>query len=129
MKSFQITEMFPVSSSTIYNAWLDSEEHSKMTGGEAVCTDTVGGLFTAWDGYISGRNHSLTPNKEIKQSWRTSEFKESDEDSDLIIRLTDNDEGCELTLIHSNIPEGQSDYKTGWVNHYFEPMKEYFDID
>jgi hypothetical protein len=31
-----------------------------------------------------------------------------------------------LTLIHNNIPKGQSDYEQGWINHYFEPMKTYF---
>ncbi|GAB5409367.1 MAG: hypothetical protein BalsKO_17320 [Balneolaceae bacterium] len=97
-----------------------------MTGGEASCTDYVGGTFTAWDGYISGTNISLIENKEIKQSWRTTEFTDSDDDSELIIRLKNIDEGCELTLIHSNIPEGQSDYKKGWIEYYFNPMKEYF---
>jgi activator of HSP90 ATPase len=32
-----------------------------------------------------------------------------------------------VTLIHSNIPEGQADgYKQGWEDFYFKPMREYF---
>jgi len=125
-EKFELKERFNVSASIIYYAWLNSNEHTKMTGGEAICSTEVGGEFTAWDEYIHGTNKSLILNKEIIQHWRTAEFSENDEDSELIIRLEDLDEGCELTLIHQNIPEGQSQYKQGWVDHYFIPMKSYF---
>jgi len=65
------------------------------------------------DEYITGKNISLTPYSEIIQSWRTSEFADSDPDSKLTILLKNTDSGCELTLIHEMIPEGQSDYKKG----------------
>jgi len=32
-----------------------------------------------------------------------------------------------MTVIHSDIPDGQGDdYRQGWIDYYFEPMKEYF---
>ncbi len=118
---------FNASPEDIYNAWLDSKEHTAMTGGEAECSDKAEGVFTTWDGYISGRNIKLVPNMEIVQNWRTSEFLEDDEDSVLKIRLSKVKNGTEMTLHHSNIPEGQLQYETGWKEHYFEPMTEYFD--
>jgi activator of HSP90 ATPase len=117
---------FNVKPSVIYEAWLNSKEHSNMTGGEAECNHQIGGTFFAWDQYISGTNKSLKINEEIIQSWRTAEFKDTDEDSELIIRLKEVREGCELTLIHTNIPEGQTQYKQGWIDNYFIPMKNYF---
>lgn len=126
-ESVEITETFGVSAAEIYKAWLESKAHSDMTGGEAVCSNEVGQSFTAWDEYISGTNKSLVANAEIIQSWRTVEFEEADEDSELTIRLKDVEKGCELTLIHSNIPEGQTQYKNGWVENYIEPMKRYFE--
>ncbi len=125
-ESLELKEIFPVPPSTIYQAWLNSEEHSEMTGGEAKCSDQVGDKFTAWDDYITGVNKSLKPNEEIIQSWRTTQFEESDEDSELVIRFKEIEGGCEVTLIHTNIPEGQTQYELGWVNHYFTPMKNYF---
>lgn len=110
----------------IFNAWLDSDKHSEMTGGEAKCSSEVGGTFTAWDGYIRGRNLELIENKKIVQSWRTTEFDESDEDSLLTIELTESENGTELILTHTNIPEGQTQYEQGWIEYYFEPMKSYF---
>jgi activator of HSP90 ATPase len=36
-------------------------------------------------------------------------------------------DGSKLTLIHTDIPEGQSEeYKQGWKDYYFAPMKVYF---
>ncbi len=56
-----------------------------MIEGEAKCSNQEGGKFTAWDGYIAGKNIQLITNKKIIQIWRTSEFNDNDEDSELII--------------------------------------------
>ncbi|MBO6523925.1 MAG: SRPBCC domain-containing protein [Balneolaceae bacterium] len=126
MVSFEISAFFPVSSEELYSAWLDSEQHSAITGGKAICSKKEGEAFTAWDGYITGINQKLVKGKEIIQSWRTSDFNDSDSHSLLTLKFSKTDNGCELTLIHSEIPEGQPDYEQGWEQHYFEPMKEYF---
>jgi len=127
--TFELREKFTVGPSTIYNAWLDSKGHSEMTGAEAICSNREGEGFTAWEGYISGKNIQLVQNKKIKQSWRTSDFNNRDEDSELIIEFQETAEGCELILTHNEIPEGQPDYKQGWIDHYFSPMKMYFDAN
>ena len=117
----------PISAEVVYNAWLSSEEHSNMTGGPATCENHVGGKHTAWDGYIRGENLELVPNEKIVQSWRTPEFEENDEDSILEITFESTGSGgCKITLQHTNIPEGQTQYEQGWLDHYLEPMKNYF---
>jgi activator of HSP90 ATPase len=121
-----LNEQFPVSVTKLYNAWLNSEEHAEMTGGDAECSDVVGGLFSVWDGYITGKNLSLVVDSEIVQTWRSTEFKDSDADSKLTVRFKNNLDGCELTLIHENIPDDQPDYEKGWEDHYLVPMREYF---
>lgn len=110
----------------VYSAWLDSIEHSQMTGGEAHCNDVEGDDFTAWDGYITGKNISLTPNSLIQQSWRTSEFDDKDEDSKLELQFKECEDGCEITLVHTNIPQGQTQYENGWIESYINPMRQYF---
>jgi len=126
-ESIELRQVFKVKPFEIYDAWLDSIQHSKMTGGLAKCSNKIGGTFTAWDGYIQGVNIDLKPNEEIIQTWRTSEFDENDEDSKLVIRLKELENGTELALLHSNIPEGQTQYSLGWLEHYFTPMENYFE--
>jgi activator of HSP90 ATPase len=124
--TFEISAVFNASPDDVYRAWLTSDSHSKMTGGEATCSDQIGGDFTAWDGYISGKNIKLEPGKKIVQAWRTSEFDEADADSIIDIEFRKVENGTQLMMIHSNIPDGHTGYKLGWQDHYFTPMQEFF---
>jgi activator of HSP90 ATPase len=125
--SFTISKKFDVKPDVLFNAWLSSKEHTLFTGGVAKINPKIGGKFTAWDGYITGKTIELDVNKRILQSWRTTEFPHESPDSRLEIVFEKVDEGTKLTLRHSDIPDGQADeYKKGWVTFYFAPMKAYF---
>ena len=126
MESIRLTEIFPTSPTVIFKAWLDSRMHTKMTGGEAVCSNKVGDHFSAWDGYITGQNLEIIPHSKIVQRWRTTEFADEDEDSLLTIELNEEGNTTVLSLIHTHIPAGQTQYHQGWIDHYFVPMKTYF---
>jgi activator of HSP90 ATPase len=124
---FEVSEEFGVSPSKLYNAWLNSEEHSGMTGGTAIVSDEVGGEFNAWDGYISGRNIELVKGEKILQTWRTTEFDTEAPDSSLCILFETTDVGARVTISHDNLPEDGMRYEQGWIDYYFEPMKAYFE--
>jgi uncharacterized protein YndB with AHSA1/START domain len=125
--SFKLVSTIPASPEAIYDAWLDSAGHSKMTGAKAKASNKVGASFTAWDGYIQGKNIELVPGKRIVQSWRASEFTDADPDSTLTVTLAPVKGGSRLTLEHSNVPDDQKSYEEGgWQDYYFAPMKEYF---
>ncbi len=126
-EDFQLKTNFPVTSKDIYDRWLSSEGHAAITGGEASIEPVEGTAYSAWDGYITGTVKELEPGKRMLMSWRTSEFPEDAEDSLVEILLKDTNDGCSLTLNHTNIPEGQgSNYNQGWEDHYFSPMRDYF---
>jgi activator of HSP90 ATPase len=111
----------------VYEAWLSSKGHSEMTGADAEASDIVGASFSAWDGYIEGKNLELVPNSKIVQSWRTSEFADHDPDSTITVELTSIKAGTRLKLSHRGAPDGQTSYEEhGWREFYFEPMKAYF---
>jgi uncharacterized protein YndB with AHSA1/START domain len=124
--SFTLTAVIPASPQQIYEAWLDSAAHSAMTGGVAIMSTKVDAEVSAWDGYITGTNLELTPGRRIVQSWRTTTFANHHEDSTVTLKLAPVAGGTQLTLVHSNVPDGQTSYQQGWVTHYFEPMRKYF---
>jgi uncharacterized protein YndB with AHSA1/START domain len=125
--AFTLTATIPASAREIYEAWLDSIAHSEMTGGEAMMSDEVGAEFSAWDGYITGRNLELVAGERIVQSWRTSEFGDELEDSIITVTLDEVGGGTLLTIEHSNVPDEHKSYEEGgWQSNYFEPMVEYF---
>ncbi len=123
---FEISALLPASTGEIYTAWLDSASHSEMTGGAAQVSAEVGGEFSAWDGYISGRNLALTPGRRILQSWRTVEFEAAEPDSTLEILFEPQKQGTLVTIRHTGLPAHGMQYRQGWVDNYFEPMREHF---
>ena len=125
--TYTLTSIIPAAPQEIYDAWLDSLAHSRMTGGEANMSDEVGAEVSAWGDYIKGRNLALIPGKRIVQSWRTTRFTDEHEDSTITVTLAEMDDGTLLTLVHGNVPDDQRNYEEGgWESNYFEPMKIYF---
>jgi activator of HSP90 ATPase len=122
-----VKDVIPAEPKDVYEAWLDGKKHAKMTGAGAAGSGKKSAKFTAWDGYISGKNTALIPGNKIVQAWRTTEFPENAPDSKLTVSLKKVKSGTEVTITHTEIPDGQSkSYKKGWIDFYFKPMKKYF---
>ena len=127
MNRFTVSTELSASPQSVYDAWLNSEQHSEMTQAPASASTEVAGIFTAHDGYINGINIELENGRRILQMWRTSEFEGTDPDSSVDITLEKLPDGTLLTLKHWNIPDGQAEeYESGWQDFYFTPMQEYF---
>lgn len=126
-ESIKLSAVIPATPERIYQAWLDSREHAAFTGGAATVEAKVGGRFTAWDGYIQGTIQALEPGRRILQAWRSADFPADAPDSRLEVLLARTPRGTRITLVHTNIPEGQgTDYEQGWKDYYLTPMKGYF---
>jgi activator of HSP90 ATPase len=123
---FKLSTYIPASPEEIYSTWMTSEGHSLMTGGSANISSEVGGEFEAWDGYIHGKNLKLEYGKLIVQSWRTTEFSDDEPDSQIEITLEAIGDQTKLILHHTGLPPHGEQYRQGWVESYFEPMREYF---
>jgi activator of HSP90 ATPase len=125
-KNFQVSAVISATPTQIYTAWMDGKQHGKMTGSKARGNDKVGGTFEAWDGYITATNLELKPGKRILQAWRTVEFADGEKDSRLEVLLEAAKGGTKITIKHSDLPAHGDQYKQGWIDNYFMPMKEYF---
>ena len=123
---FTVSVFINVAPEKLYAAWLDSNQHSKMTGSPAQLSNEINDAFQAWDGYISGINLELDPGKRILQSWRTLEFDDNEIDSKIEVSFEKEASGTKIILRHWDLPEHGSQYESGWAESYFEPMKEYF---
>lgn len=125
--TIKLSLTLPVDPKTIYNAWLSSDEHTAFTNSKTSIEKKVGSTFTAGDGYITGKNELLHMNKRIVQTWRTTDFDEEAEDSNLEITFEKVEKGTKVIIHHSNLPDDTGKtYRKGWRDHYFKPMKEYF---
>ena len=125
--TISVSAVLPVKRATLYNAWLDSKEHTAFTGAQARVDPKVGGKFSAWDGYITGKTLLLKRGQKIVQSWRTTDFPEGSPDSRLVILFDVTPTGTRIVLEHTDSPDGQGkSYRAGWKDYYLMPMKQYY---
>ena len=110
----------------VYDALPDPKKHSAFTGSPATTSGRIGATFTAWDGYITGKNLELVRGKKIVQEWKTTEWPDGYPLSRLECTLTAKKGGTELKMVHSKVPAEQlTDYTSGWKSSYWDPLKEY----
>lgn len=125
-KTIKQTASFKASPEEIYEALMDSRKHSKFTGGKASISRKEGGNFSVYDGYCSGKNLELIPNKKIVQSWRANEWEEGHY-SKATFSLSKTKTGTKLIFIQSGVPsEHYNAIKKGWIDYYWTPMKQLF---
>lgn len=127
-KTIKQTQLIPSKPKEVYDAFINAKKHSAFTGSKATCDPRVGGKFTAWDGYISGKNLKLDEGKRIVQEWKTTEWPDKYLPSTVEFSFQKKKGGTELTMVHSKVPAQQADsYRQGWIDYYWKPLKAYFE--
>jgi activator of HSP90 ATPase len=117
----------PASPDEVFEAFVNAENHSAFTGSKATGDPKVGSKFTAWDGYISGKNLELDKGKRIVQEWMTTDWPQGYPPSRLELTFKKVKEGTQILMVHSGVPADQSDdIRQGWIDFYWNPLKEYF---
>ncbi len=121
------TITIPASPKQVYDAYVDPKIQSQFTDAKATGKPSVGGKFTAWDGYIFGRYRELEDGKRVVQEWMTTDWEEGYGASKLELTFKAVPEGTEITLVHSDVPKAQEyEVAEGWTEFYWNPLKEYF---
>ena len=119
--------LIPASPDEVYDAFMDAKKHSAFTASKATSDPRVGGEFSAWDGYITGKNLELEKGKKIVQEWSTTDWPDHFPPSKLELNFKKTATGTQISMIHSNVPAEQADeLAEGWTEFYWKPLKEYF---
>src|ERR1700722_9698662 len=111
--------VLPASAEHLYATYLDPALHAAVTGAPVTVGAEAGALFRAFDGQISGTMLSVVPPRLIVQSWRSTNFLDSDPDSTLILVFVPEAGNGRIDLIHIDVPE--QDYQgvsDGWGKYY-----------
>jgi activator of HSP90 ATPase len=122
----------------VYEALMNSQQFDAITRlSDAVTLVTasdakptsisreVGGPFTLFGGYITGRNLELFGDERLVQSWRAGSWSVGNYSIAKFV-LAANGAGTALVLDHQGFPEGQGKHVArGWYTHYWEPLSKY----
>lgn len=110
----------------LYDLYMNAKKHSVATGAPARIIDKIGSKFSAYGGYITGKNIELIKNSLIVQTWRGQDWDKNAPDSTFIIQLEPKGKNVILHAIHTGLPDKQAGgINKGWHSHYWEPWKKY----
>lgn len=122
-------------SDQVYQAWLDSETHTKMLKGcmrgPVVISNIVGGTFQVGDGddprVHTGVIVELVPNRRIVEVWRHREFAQG-EYTILTLSFEARGENTKIILDQKGIPHefGGMRLERGWTQVYLTSVAKYF---
>ncbi len=113
----------------VYEALLDTKTFTTFTGDQAKLNRGVGGTFTAFGGYVKGKNLELVPDQKIVQEWQADEEGwPKNHFSIITIMLTLTDEGTRLDFTQDKLPQAcAEDITKGWEEYYWQPLKKYLE--
>lgn len=115
-----------VAAKDLYDLYMNAEKHSLTTGAPAKISAKEGSIFSAYDGYITGKNLKLIKDRLIVQTWRGQDWSLGDYDSTFILALEQKGKNVVLHAIHTNVPDNQvKGVDKGWYEFYWEPWKKY----
>jgi activator of HSP90 ATPase len=127
VKTITQTVVVPAEPAAVFQAFVNARIHAAFTGAAATGSARVGSRFTSWDGYISGVNRVVDRDRRLVQEWRTTEWPEGAEPSQVEFSFKAVDGGTRIRMVHSNVPAEQAaSYRQGWIDYYWEPLKAYF---
>ncbi len=126
--------VFKASRKRIYEALMDSKQFDQviqlsgvmqsmhLEGKAAEISREVGGAFTLFDGYITGRHIELVPNERIVQAWRAGGW-DPGVYSIAKFELVEQDSGSKIVFDHTGFPKGAGEHlAAGWKARYWEPL-------
>ncbi len=85
----------------------------------------MGGAFTLFGGYITGRHVELVPNERIVQAWRVGSW-EPGVYSIAKFEFVEQGSGSKIVFDHTGFPKGLGEHLAeGWKSHYWEPLEKF----
>jgi activator of HSP90 ATPase len=82
----------------------------------------LGGAFSLFGGYITGRHVEMSPGVRLVQAWRADSWAPHIY-SIVRFELSERPEGARLSFDHTGFPDDEAvSLATGWRKHYWEPL-------
>jgi uncharacterized protein YndB with AHSA1/START domain len=130
--------VFKASRRRVYEALTDAKQFDKvvqlseaMKSGMASgkigteITREVGGAFSLFGGYLTGRHIELTPGERIVQAWRAGSWN-AHIYSIAKFELTEEGAGTKIVFDHTGFPVGTAEHlAAGWKVNYWEPLEKF----
>lgn len=108
----------------VYESLLDEEKHAALTAAAARITPTMGGDFSALDGYLTGLLSELLEDRQITIACRPREAGWPKHHlSTATFMFKPDGDGCRLNFYQQEVPAALHDLMTEmWERHYWSRL-------
>ena len=131
--------VFKASRRRVYDALTDEAQFQKvaamseaMKGGMAPnaaptkISRDAGGAFSAFGGYVTGRQIELVGDERIVQAWRPASWKPGIFSIARFELVEDAGGGTKIIFDHTGFPKGTAEHlAAGWKANYWEPLEKF----
>ena len=123
MKTIRQIVNFQATPHEVFEALMDSKKHCAFTSSKVSISRKVGGKFSVYDNYATGKNLILIKDKKIVQTWRASDWPNG-HFSKVTFLLTKTKTGTKLTFTQTDVPDDKyKEISKGWYDFYWNPIK------
>lgn len=124
MKTFKKTFKINAEPSDVYSALTNPYTIELWSGYPAIMSEEPGSEFSLWEGDITGKNIEFSKDRKVVQEWYFGEQKEK---SLVTIVIQPEREDSQVTVEHTNIPDGDfEEIAEGWREYYIGAIIRFF---
>jgi len=117
--------VLPAPADRLFAMYLDPAQHAAFTGHPVAIGARPGAMFEAFGGQLTGQILHVVELQLIVQSWRSTQFRDEDRDSTLILTFTPEGEHGRIELVHLDVPDHDFDgVNEGWRKFYWSPWRD-----
>lgn len=120
--TLELSITWGVPAHVIYDALTSEQQLAMCTRARATVEARPGGVYSLYDGQITGAFLELTPKRRIAQEWA---MKGWERPSKVTIELQEYDgDSCCMKVTQSGLPSGMAAdrMRGGWLEQIFRPM-------
>lgn len=123
----RITVVMPVAPARVFRALTSARAIAAWSGAPGRVAARVGGRFSMWDGWNTGRVLARRSPTTLVYTWRKDSWPEATKDSVVRWTLQKVPGGTRVTMVHSRLPSTWEyrDHKGGWPRYFLKPMERW----
>jgi uncharacterized protein YndB with AHSA1/START domain len=130
-KNFEImvTYILYASPDEVFDALTQESRISDWMDANVKLEPFKDGTIELFDGWMKGTILQFNKIKrELAYTWKPAEWSKKQPASKVVFSLKKHEAGTEIVVHHSDFPnkEESEKHRSGWVDHFFEPLNDYF---
>lgn len=125
MPQYSVSASFAASPAEVFRALTDARRVRQWSGQSGRVPKTIGGAFSWFDGWVTGRVLAFEEGKRLAMTWAVSEWPDGTPASIVRMTFSGTAKRTRLRIGHLGLPNAResASHKKGWEEFVFGPLR------